>query len=422
MKLLNLMILLSTSLLYSCSKGDLEAAAKNALEGEGAPVEEQAAQEQDSAPSAQNLTPSNGTEDTEKIITLSYTDADSDLATACSIDTLSNITETTSCSCSGGVCSAGVTGTSGYYGAASFNYTVTANTAVSNSIAVNFTIDSVTISCPTGFVAVDGNGVLGTNDFCVMKYEAKCDGVGACDQNDITSLPESIAAGTPWVSIRADESAPTGAGTGAQARCEAMSEGGFTGTFSLISNPEWMTIARDIENTASNWSGASVGSGMIPRGHSDNSPSSALAVTDVNDPYIGTGNNSGEAAGSGWEQKRTHTLSNGSEIWDLSGNVYEWTDWDAGSAGFTLGPIDEATGWKELSVAQTGSLLNDDFLPNGAYTSTNSFGQWYGGSGGAALRGGYWYNGALAGAFALGLVSDPSFSNSSVGFRCSYRP
>ena len=359
----------------------------------------------DNAPTANVFTPANGSEDTESVITLSYTDADGDQADSCAITNLSNITETTPCACSAGVCTVGVTGTSGYFGAASFDYTVTANAKISNTVSVNYTIDNVIITCPTGFVAVDGNGILGTSDFCVMKFEAK----------NNAGTPISRAAGTPWVSITA---------TAAQTACESMSEGGFSGTFSLISNPEWMTIARDIENTASNWSGGSVGSGHIPRGHSDGSPFSALAVTDTNDPYIGTGNNSGEAPGSGWEQKRTHTLSNGSEIWDLAGNVWEWTDWDSGSAGFTLGPTDEVGAWQELSVNPTGSLMLDDYKPNNdTYNSTsNSFGMWYGGSGGAALRGGDWFVGSVAGAFTLGLSYGPSDSGAFLGFRCSYRP
>lgn len=304
-----------------------------------------------------------------------------------------------------------MTGTSGFSGSASFSYTVTANTKTSNSANVNFTIDAATLSCPTGFVAVLGNGVLGTSDFCVMKYEAKC----ASDCNTSTDLPVSQATGDPWVGINANQ---------AQARCEAMSEGGFTGTFGLISNAEWMTIARDIESVASNWSGGVVGTGHIPRGHSENSPSSALSVTNVNDPYDQTENNSGEAAGSGWEQKRTHTLSNGSEIWDLAGNVWEWVDWDSSDAVFTLGPTDETAVIFELSADPKGSLLLDDYKPNNdTYNSTNnSFGIWYGGSGGAALRGGSWSSGSFAGAFALDLYNAPTNSNTRIGFRCSYRP
>ena len=57
-----------------------------------------------------------------------------------------------------------------------------------------------------------------------------------------------------------------------------------------------------------------------------------------------------------------------------------WIIWDATSAGFTLGQIDEASGDKDFTTGQTGSLLNDDFLPDGLYTSANSFGKWTGDS------------------------------------------
>ena len=371
-----------------------------------------------SSPSVSNGTSSNGTEDTESIITLSYTDSDGDIATSCSIVADANITLSSACSCDGaGVCTVGVTGKSGYFGAASFDYSVTANQATSNTALINYTIDSVIISCPAGFVAVDGNAILDTVDFCVMKYEAKC----ASDCNVTTDLPISQAAGLPW-----DMRQP-GAGSSAQARCEAMFEFGFEGTFSLISNAEWMTIARDIESTASNWSSGIVGTGHIPRGHTDGLPAITLTVTDTNDPYIGTGNNSGELPGSGWEQKRTHNLSNGSEIWDLSGNANEWTDWDATSAGFTLGPVDEELAIKEFTTGQTGSLLNDDFLPDGLYTSANSFGRWEGGTGGAALRGGTRFSQLNAGVFMLTLFASPAdFFPSTLaapfGFRCIYRP
>jgi hypothetical protein len=370
----------------------------------------------DIAPLVSNGVPSNGSENTESIITLDYTDTDE--ASSCSVTNLSNISITSACSCDGvGVCTVGATGLLNYTGAVSFDYTVTVNSIISNTASISYTIDSASLGCPTGFVAVDGNGVLGTADFCVMKYEAKCT-TPPC--NNTTDIPVSQAAGLPWYNIRADES--EAAGSGAQARCEAMSESGFNGTFSLISNPEWMTIARDIENTPSNWSSGIVGTGHIPKGHSDGSPIfTLLAVTDTNDPYNGTLNNSGEIAGMGWEQKRTHTLSNGSEIWDLAGNVSEWTDWDATVAGFTLGPTDEVIGGKELSVAQTGSLLNDDFLPDGAYTTANSFGLWAGGTGGAANRGGSFVdlNGGL---YSLLLNDTPTIFVVYIGFRCSYRP
>jgi hypothetical protein len=366
----------------------------------------------DTPPVAVAISPANFNEDTESVMTLVYSDIDSDLASTCSVSRLNSVTVTTACSCSaGGICTVGVTGTLNYNGAGSFDYTVTANSVASNTVTSAFTIDSVSISCPTGFVAIEGNGILGTVDFCIMKYEAKANRDG-----DVVSTAE----GLPWVSIPADDGV-AGNDTDAFEKCENMTEAGFSGSFGLVSNPEWMTIARDIENTSRNWSGGIVGSGHIPRGHSDNSPANALAVRDINDPYHGTNNSSAQNPGTGWEQKRVHSLSNGSEIWDFSGNVWEFTDWDSRSAGFTLGPIDEEARWKEFRQAQIGSLLNDDFLPDGAYTSNNSFGQWYGGTGGTPIRGGAWAYEVGAGVFSLSLASITTFASPVVGFRCSYR-
>ncbi len=413
----HLLILCISTAFISCSKEDLQARAKYALDGTPNDQSESNSSEEasDIAPLVANSTPANGSEDTESIITLSYTDSDSDLATSCSVSNLSNITVSTPCICDGsGVCTVGVTGTSGYFGAASFDYTVTANSAISNTATISYTIDSVMLSCPTGFVAVDGNGTLGTNDFCVMKYEAKC----ASDCNTTTDLPVSQAAGTPWVSINANQ---------AQARCEAMSEGGFSGTFSLISNPEWMTIARDIESVGTNWSGGSTGSGNLARGWSartsdDGFQNSAVAPTTDSTCVYNSAANTCAATGT-HKLRRTHQLSNGSEVWDLSGNVWEWVDWDSGSAGFTIGPTDGDTGgWNELNDL-VGSLTVDDVAPLGPYTSAEQAGRLYPyTSGGAALRGGRWFNGTNAGAFALSLVNDPTVSGSGIGFRCSYRP
>ena len=83
-------------------------------------------------------------EETEGIITLSYSDPDGDLATSCSLSHLNQIIETTSCNCVLGVCTVGVTGSVDFSGAASFGYTVTANGQAALSPAVaNLTIGQV---------------------------------------------------------------------------------------------------------------------------------------------------------------------------------------------------------------------------------------------------------------------------------------
>lgn len=96
----------------------------------------------DDAPVASNITPASIPKNQQGIITLSYTDVESDQATTCAVSGLSNVTETQACACAAGICTVGVTGTLNYTGAATFNYTVTANGAPSNSASASFMITS----------------------------------------------------------------------------------------------------------------------------------------------------------------------------------------------------------------------------------------------------------------------------------------
>ncbi len=260
------------------------------------------------------------------------------------------------------------------------------------------------LTCPENFVAVPANPDLGVvSEFCVAQFEMKnVDGVA-------TSQAESL----PWAMINQ---------TDAKTACTSLGA-----NYDLISIAEWMTIASDIEKSAANWSGGMVGNGMMNRGHSDNTPSNALEVTNTANPYSDTGNLSDEPSRLGWEQKRTHTLSNNKLIWDFAGNVWEWTDWSDGPT-LTYGPTSCGAAWVEIPTVSCGELSGAEYMPanpaaiaSANYNSVYGVGQFYGGSGGSARRGGSWVNGAQAGVFALSLNDLDGAKYVNVGFRCVFR-
>ncbi|MFZ2126293.1 MAG: prepilin-type N-terminal cleavage/methylation domain-containing protein [Candidatus Microsaccharimonas sp.] len=255
------------------------------------------------------------------------------------------------------------------------------------------------VSCPTGYIVVPGNTTFGTDDFCVMKYEAK----------NSSGFTVSEAAGAPWVSISQTSAIATA--TGACSGCH------------LITEAEWMTIAANVLSVASNWSGGSVGSGYIYSGHNDNVPANSLAAsTDDNDGYSGTGQTTGS------NQRRTLTLTNGEVIWDLAGNVYEWTNATIASGQQPGLSGESAFAWKEWN---NGSLLMNGLPVNSrpsaisgtvaSYSSTQGIGQLYSNYSNTNtrtyLRGGDWGNANYTGVLTLVLSDTPSSAYSTVGFR-----
>lgn len=121
----------------------------------------------DAAPTVSGVTGVGLTEDTSSLITLAYSDVDGDLATSCSISNLdTNLTLTSACSCSSGVCRVGVQGLTNYNNASTFtffDYTVTANGQTSSTASVTGTVAAVNDIPST----VDFNVVAteeGTND------------------------------------------------------------------------------------------------------------------------------------------------------------------------------------------------------------------------------------------------------------------
>lgn len=239
---------------------------------------------------------------------------------------------------------------------------------------------SLSLGCPDGFVEVPGSGTYNTSSFCVMKYEAK----------NVNGTPTSQATGTPWVSI-----SQTTAITTAQTTCSGCH---------LLTEAEWMTIAMNVLSVPENWTGGSVGSGTFPRGNSNGS-SALAATTDL------TGVN-----------KRALRLTNGEEIWDIAGNVWEWTQssMTGGQPGLTG---QSAYGWSDYNSSSlqwnalpsdsrpTGTLYPRSVGVGGAYSNPSETGVR------AFLRGGDWGNGSNAGVLALYLSNSPSGTSTYVGFR-----
>ena len=257
------------------------------------------------------------------------------------------------------------------------------------------------ISCPNGYVLVLPNPTVGTSaPFCVAKFEMKDIGGAVSD-----------AANTPWNQV-----------TQLQAITECQNVGSG---YHLITNAEWMTIARSIEANNVNWQGGFVGDGSLNTGHSDNTPASALAASSDDDPCSGTGQTCDTIT---WDlQKRTHELLSGEVIWDFSGNVEEWIDWQVSqsekaynsSDGAALGSIRE---WNIIDT-ETSLMPFSAFLPiNTSLTSTAGIGTYLAGTQdpGAGTRGGAWNSGANAGIYTLSLASSSSMGLTTRGFRCAY--
>jgi prepilin-type N-terminal cleavage/methylation domain-containing protein len=263
------------------------------------------------------------------------------------------------------------------------------------------------ITCPDNYVFVYGNATLGTSDFCVMKYEARILGndVGTTTYS-ASMVVDSRPTGTPWVNIT-----QTNAIAEAAATCSGCQ---------LLTEAQWMTIAADVLSVKYNWRGNAVGSGYIYSGHNDNSPANGLAATtDDADGYNGTGN-------TGDNQRRTLYLTSGDTIWDIAGNMFEWTNAtiaggaQPGLSGESAYTVKE---WNNGSLLMNGlpTISRPVTIGASSYNSNQGIGQLYSNYGEGSLqairRGGRWNSGAGAGILSLLLDAAPSFLSTSIGFR-----
>jgi len=280
--------------------------------------------------------------------------------------------------------------------------------ATGRSSATRFDLETAAMHA-LGYIRVDKNvnnaiyfddplsNLYGKTYFFVAKYPMKNVGDVAVSRADIT----------PWVSITQ---------TNAIAACAAIGTG-----YHLMTNWEWMAIARDVEQVAVNWTGGAVGSGLLKRGN--------VGILDD-----GSYNGATPEFGFGRNAKAKLVLSNGEEIWDLSGNVWEWTN-NTISCAATQCSIAEmpynstpASEWIEFTAINTyGQLSYDQIRPsNASWNAAQGMGRLYtdadaanpSGTVHAFRRGGHWNGGSNSGAFVLDLRVSPASASSDVGFRC----
>jgi hypothetical protein len=293
--------------------------------------------------------------------------------------------------------------------------------------------------CPSDFIPIPRNPTFTTSDFCVMKYEAKAfkndtevideDGCAEpgcttlnwasifhADTNPNGYKPVSSITGKPWRRISQ---------TNAKDACTNLGDG-----YALINNLEWMTIAHNIEKTATNWSEGVVGQGHLNRGHTNASPAEPCHAQ-----YEQVQTNC-STLGSVFDQIRTHNLSNNEKIWDFAGNVWEWVDWNVTPSlkAYIQADGQPISGWRDWAALRADPVNtgpSDPMAPwtwssyDTTLTTAHNIGRYWAGvgtTGGAAMRGGWWNDWTNAGVMSLSLTASPSTAYEIIGLRCVFRP
>ncbi|MBF0442315.1 MAG: hypothetical protein HQK54_10445 [Oligoflexales bacterium] len=255
------------------------------------------------------------------------------------------------------------------------------------------------------WVPVPGDSVYGTSDFCVMKYSAS---------QVADSKPSSQAGSVPWVKIGKSD---------AIAACESLGAG-----YHLLTNPEWMTVAANLASQSNNWSGGSVGNGMLSRGHNTDDPAYACAA-DVDDAKSYADGGGCTCDTGSFDKKRTKILSNGNVIWDIGGNVWNWINYY--NLDDKPGPYGNE--WIEFpSITGTATTPKSHLVPlasvqgwwNDSWNSDQGIGVYDpfdDGSEPNMLRGGSFWDDYASGLFTA-LFQEESSPTENIGFRCAFRP
>ena len=297
-----------------------------------------------------------------------------------------------------------------------------------NAIEVGTDLQDMPQTFPHNWVKVPGNSLYGTSDFWVMQHEAKysVDGHGAsdvtadCRNNASYDTYDWNKACTYTANnmnnvVSSPLGSPIAAVTHTEAKAICVALGGH-----LITNQEWMTIARNIDQQDSNWTSNSKGTGYLFNGNSGDATRGYKAFADRYDADKGLNRNI----------RASHILSNGSIIYDFSGNVWEHVQKDSIDTLIqSPQPIVTNDGVYKASeltnLVSYGDFVADDFKPtDSSWDSDQGVGRIYHYDGAAPadrvmLRGGSFSNASTAGVCATDLVCSASGGLYAVGFRCA---
>jgi len=296
-----------------------------------------------------------------------------------------------------------------------------------NSYENGSSLTDMPLTFPNNWIKVPGNSLYNTNDFYVMQYEAKYAINGRTGSDTTTDCRNNTNYDTyDWnkdCTYKANQptnviSSPFGSPIAGVSHTEAKAICASLGAH-LITNQEWMTIARNIDQQSSNWTSGTVGTGYLFNGNSGDASRGYKAFTDRYDTDKGLNRN----------QRASHILSNGSRIYDFSGNVWEHVQVDINDTLLDNLPNDGgASGWRYVELSALTSYgdfqsLNDLQPTNSIWNANQGMGRVYTNvdvqSDRVLLRGGGFSNTSSAGAYATYVSWSTGNDSCDVGFRCA---
>jgi len=307
-------------------------------------------------------------------------------------------------------------------------------------------------TCPEWFIPVPWNAEFMQPWFCVAKYEMGYENITVpnstiwwTDWNTVKYSSTGTLVSKAWMYPIADISQDQ-----AKAECQKIWK-------HVITNNEWMTIARNIEANVDNWSRGTAGTGGIYRGITGEGNT---AVSLWCQTAVSTGSGTRTYVSRAWstdttkwwsskwadcDSKRQHKLSNGEVIWDLAGNVREHVNGRNTMNTDNIGTMNAnacgtswTAGWNWYSFTNnttTDNVTQCDFTNGYSYkniwpkipnlNANNGIGRIWSYSSGntlsdrVSLRGGPADSIGYSGVFTMHLGWDASTQHRTVGFRCS---